>query len=174
VDRSALPGAPLDGLAAHNPGWARFMSADTNQPFQYAVAAPLRLLDHEITLTQGLISEGLLGTNSHLGLAEDSTLLHALKEANLIRTRSWSLDAGSQSYLQPRNGSLVLGGYDAANIDGDFHFTHNIIAGGMVDNRACPLQITLADLTLTVEGLKGSVSWNYTDRAQKLTVCLEP
>jgi len=116
----------------------------------------------------------LLAATSHLGLAEKSTLLQSLKDAGLIGAKSWGLNSGSQSYSLPRDGSLVLGGYDQSSIDGDFHFTRDIIAGGVVNQRPCPLQITLSGLTLTVDGPKGAKSNTYAVPASKVTVCLEP
>ena len=94
--------------------------------------------------------------------------------AGLIGAKSWGLNSGSQSYSLPRDGSLVLGGYDQSSIDGDFHFTRDIIAGGVVNQRPCPLQITLSGLTLTVDGPKGAKSNTYAVPASKVTVCLEP
>jgi len=110
----------------------------------------------------------------HIGLAEKSTLLQSLKEANLIGARSWGLNSGSQSYSNPRDGSLVLGGYDEASIDGDFHASRDIIQGAKVNGRPCPLQITLSGLTVIVSGPKGTNAKNYSVLANKITVCLEP
>lgn len=97
-----------------------------------------------------------------------------MKDAGLIAARSWGLNSGSQSYSSPRDGSLVLGGYDQASIDGDFHFTRDVVSGGVVNKRRCPLQVTLSGLTMIVDGPKGSKSYAYAVAASKVTVCLEP
>lgn len=62
----------------------------------------------------------IIGGNNALGLDRGSTLLNALVNAKLIGSRTWSLfwgQAGADAHTQ-MDGSLVLGGYDAAKTTG--------------------------------------------------------
>jgi|SRR3569833_186646 len=169
VTKSALPSASTDGLAALNPGWVSLMTIDAPTPFQFAVNAALQLRDLSVTMVEGLISQGQESTSSHLGLAEKSTLLQSLKDAGLIAARSWGMNSGSQSYLLPRSGNIVLGGRDEASIDGPV-YTFNIASPNTLNNRPCPLQVTITEMTFTVR----NTSLSYVDRSNKLPVCIEP
>ena len=124
VNLNQLPSVDPVGLEENNKGWKNITSVDASDPFKYAVRAPLQLRDQQVTFRQGIIDSGLQHTTSHIGLAETSTFLQSLKDTGLIGARSWGLNSGSQSYATPRDGSLVLGGFDQASIDGNFQFTH--------------------------------------------------
>jgi hypothetical protein len=168
ITRSAVPNATTDGLAQLNPGWISLGNV-----IQYAADATLQLLNETVTMVEGLITQGQLSTASHLGLAENSTLLQALKDAGLIGARSWGLNSGSQSVLFPREGSLVLGGYDEASLSGPF-FEYDVAVPNLLNNRPCPLQILVTQLTLNISGLNQSSSHDLVDIANKLPVCVEP
>lgn len=168
VMRDALPSASIDTLADLNPGWVSLTSGSTNVTWQYAVQAALQLKDQAVTMLEGLITQGQLSTMSHLGLAESSPLLQALKDEGLIGALSWGLNAGSQSYSAPRIGSLVLGGYDEESIEGDF-FTFPI-SSQPVQQRPCPLQVNINELTLTVR----NVSLPMITQSNPLVACIEP
>jgi hypothetical protein len=149
------------------------MAVDTSTPFQYASDAGVALRDESVTMIEGLITQGQQHTTSHIGLAEDSILLQSLKDAGSIGAKSWGLNVGSQSYLFPRDGSLVLGGYDQASVDGPF-FSYNIAHPNMLNRRPCPLQIMVTQMTLKVQNANLTSEKDYIDVSNKLQVCIEP
>jgi hypothetical protein len=125
-------------------------------------------------MLEGLISEGQQHAMSHIGLAEASTLLQSLKDADLIGSKSWGLDAGSQSFNAPRNGSLVLGGYDASSFEGGW-FSYDIPKSNLVRERSCPLQVQITQLALTAQiGRNEPTSETPITSGNPLTACIEP
>jgi hypothetical protein len=170
---AASPDA-LSSLSDLNPGWVGITKDGVDAPFQYAVETDLRIQDQSVTMLQGLISQGQQHTMSHLGLAEASTLLESLKDANLIGAKSWGLDAGSQSFTAPRNGSLILGGYDAASFNEGW-FTYNIPTSNLVRERSCPLQVEITEMAFTVrtEGKKSTTKTSASG-GHPFTACIEP
>lgn len=175
VIRQDLPTASTDGLDALNPGWVSLTKVDTPVPFQYAAQAALQIRDESVTMTEALITQGQQHTTSHIGLGEQSTLLQFLEKMGLIAARSWGLNSGSQSYLFPRDGSLVLGGYDESSVDGPF-FNFTIAKPNLLNGRPCPLQISITDMTLKVSNGNGSVTQtkDFFSNANKLPACIEP
>ncbi|KAM5354733.1 hypothetical protein ACJ41O_001380 [Fusarium nematophilum] len=177
IDRDNVPAAPSDALSTLsdlNPGWVNITKVDTTKPFQYAIEAALQMRDKSVRMLEGLISKGQQHTMSHIGLAETSTLLHSLKDAGLIGAKSWGLDSGSQSFEAPRNGSLVLGGYDASSFDGGW-FTYPIPKSNMVTKRTCPLKVEITQLSLNWTSGEGK---NHDEPlaspGDPLTACIEP
>jgi hypothetical protein len=176
VDRDDLTAASsndLSSLSKLNPGWVSITN-DTDTPFRYAVEADLRMQDQSVTMLEGLISEGQQHAMSHIGLAEASTLLQSLKDADLVGAKSWGLDAGSQSFNAPRNGSLVLGGYDASSFEGGW-FSYDIPKLNLVRKRSCPLQVQITHIELTAQiGRNTSRSESPITPGNPLTACIEP
>jgi hypothetical protein len=175
ITKEDLPPASTDGLDVLNPGWVSLMKVDAPIPFQFAAEAALQIRDESVTMIEGLITQGQQHTTSHIGLGEQSTLLQSLKDVGLIGAKSWGLNAGSQSYLFPRDGSLVLGGYDESSVDGPF-FNYSIAKPNMLNNRPCPLQISITVMTLKVSNGNGSATRtkDFFSVANKLPVCIEP
>ena len=175
VTRANLPTAPTDGLDILNPGWVSLMRVDTSTPFQFAARAALQIRDESVTMIEGLITQGQQHTASHIGLGEKSTLLQSLKSAGMIGARSWGLNAGSRSYSLPRDGSLVLGGYDESSVDGPF-YNYSIATPNLLNNRPCPLQVAVTGMTLHVSNGSGSLTRtnDFLSQANALRVCIEP
>ncbi|KAH6881160.1 hypothetical protein B0T10DRAFT_411334 [Thelonectria olida] len=177
IIRDDVPSASSDALSALsnlNPGWANITKADTTTPFQYAIQTSLQMQDNSVTMIEGLISQGQQHTMSHIGLAETSTLLHSLKDAGLIAAKSWGLDSGSQSFMAPRNGSLVLGGYDDSGFDGGW-FTYPISKSNMVRERTCPLQVQITQMSFKVQiGQDTPKEETPVSGGNPLTACIEP
>ncbi|KAL9014045.1 MAG: hypothetical protein Q9173_001295 [Seirophora scorigena] len=75
--------------------------------------------DFPITLVQSPTTDPILNVNL-LGLDINSTFLNALYSAKAIASKTWSLALGWQGAdsSHQTNGSLVLGGYDAAQTTG--------------------------------------------------------
>lgn len=59
-----------------------------------------------------------------IGLAPDSPFLATLSDQNIAPSRAWGYWAGSVSLLEPRDGLLVIGGYDHARIAKGAKFTN--------------------------------------------------
>lgn len=175
VIQSDLPDAnnEIPSLSASNPGWVSIMSNDTNEAWQYAKRATLQLRDDDVTMLEGIVSEGEMHTSSHLGLGEASPLLQSLKDTNVIGARSWGLNSGSQSFLRPRPGSLVLGGQDEASILGDFP-SYPVAKNNLLQQRTCPLQMPINSLSIVVNGPADSSTHEYTDPVSTLIACIEP
>ncbi|KFX96148.1 hypothetical protein O988_05436 [Pseudogymnoascus sp. VKM F-3808] len=168
ITRSAVPNATTDGLELLNPGWTSLPNV-----IQYAADATLRLLTDTVTMVEVLITQGQQSSASHLGLAEESTLLKSLHDAGMIGAKSWGLNSGSQSVLYPREGSLVLGGYDESSLSGPF-FEYDIAEPNLLNHRPCPLQILVSKLTLNIDDADQNGSYDLIDAASKLTFCIEP
>lgn len=173
VTRTDLPNASTDGLDVLNPGWKSLLAIDSLTPFQYAAQASVQMRDKAVTMIEGLITQGQEHTASHLGLAEQSSLLQALKDAGLIGARSWGMNAGSQSYLFPRSGSLVLGGFDYNSINGPI-FNYSIAQPDILNDRPCPLQVKLTEMTLNVTNGNNTQHKDFLSGTNPLTVCIEP
>ncbi|KIV97165.1 hypothetical protein PV10_00947 [Exophiala mesophila] len=59
-------------------------------------------------------------TRGSLGIGFNSTFLNALVDNDLAPIKSWGLWPGSRSVSEPRNGLLIVGGYDSARVGGDW------------------------------------------------------
>ncbi|KAK4207982.1 hypothetical protein QBC37DRAFT_454159, partial [Rhypophila decipiens] len=98
-------------------------------------------------------SDGISHSTSHLGLAENSTILQALMDKGYIKRRSWGLDTGFSNPKSPRRGSLVFGGYDSQR---DFqHPWHQYAinaSGGQLDGNKCSLSVVISELRFTING----------------------
>jgi hypothetical protein len=142
----------------------------TPNPFATTVNATLQFQGNEsVTMVEVVETASNNHTATHLGLAERSVFIDALYSAGMITSHSWGLNAGSQSLLYPRSGSLVLGGYDQAAILGAF--TTYDIYDASLGQRYCPLQIQIQTMSLRFSDTdsKTIVSTDY-----PLPACIEP
>lgn len=91
-----------------DPGWNDF-----NPGYSVAGQTQLDLVANVDVpnMTVVAITEGMNFTAGHIGLGKQSVLLRRLKDAGLIPSLGFGLNAGSQSIHNPRDGNLVLGGY---------------------------------------------------------------
>lgn len=103
-------------------------------------------------MTVAVITKGVNFTAGHLGLGQHSLLLQHLKDSGIIPTLGFGLNAGSQSTQNPRDGNLVLGGYDAASVTSSFT-TYPMDYEETLAGRYCPLQVHIQGLQLLLEGL---------------------
>ncbi|KAK0715456.1 hypothetical protein B0H67DRAFT_645203 [Lasiosphaeris hirsuta] len=170
IYQDKLIGVSTAGLAQLNQGWGAL-----DNPITLAARATLDLGRHSIASIVVLFNKGYMSTSSHIGLAAASTLLQDLKSAGLIGSRSWGLNSGSQSVEFPRDGSLVLGGYDEASLGGSF-FDYNIAVPDKLENRDCPLQAVVTGLTISVKNgnMSQPTSKVLVDNANKMAACIEP
>ena len=106
-----------------------------------------------------------------LGLGRNSTMLNALYSAGLIASRSWSIfygliggDASSQM-----DGSLVLGGYDAAKVTGE-NFTDHLTVD---PHCSSSVLVTVTDIVMNhPDGSQTSIIG--TSRGAAMKACIGP
>ncbi|KAM7219685.1 hypothetical protein V8F06_004898 [Rhypophila decipiens] len=168
VDMSKLTIGDTAGLKDLNKGWA-----DLAGFLDGAALATLQLDQDAVNMTELLATRGQLLTQSHLGLAAAAPLLQTLKDTGKIGARSWGLNSGSQSYLSPRSGSLVLGGYDGASRDGGWYDFP--VKSQLDGKRYCPLQVEITSMTATVSNsTKTLPPRSIVGISDTLNVCIEP
>jgi len=167
-DDATLPHTNLStGVLAPDPVWESF-----NPPFSTAVNTTM-VLPSGINLPSYPLAISSVGQNSNanqLGLANQSVLLHSLMSAGFSGSNAFGLLAGSQSVQRPRNGHLVIGGYDAAMIAGpfrNFSMSNTTLAG----NRVCSLQVVVEQLTLR---RKGQPDIDLLSEGNLMPSCVEP
>jgi hypothetical protein len=131
-----------------DPGWETF-----NPPYTVAGGTNLDLVSNLAipNMTVVVITEGINFTAGHLGLGKDSVILRHLKDSNKIPSLGFGLNAGSQSSQNPRNGNLVLGGYDSASVTSSF-YTYPMNYSDTLAERHCPLQVHIQRLQLLLDG----------------------
>jgi len=121
----------------------------------------------------GIITSGDQQNVGHLGLPTDSQFLHYAVDDGLIAQKGFGLNAGSQSVVNPRAGSLILGGYDQASIDGVV--SHFPIGDVSSSERECPLQVTINQLALRIPSAAGTFTdINLTSPGIFVPACIEP
>jgi len=164
----------ISELITLNPAWVTLMRLERREPFRYALKAPIQFGGRSVTLLEGLIVEGQNHSLPHIGLGNSSSLIGELINKGIIAGRSWALNAGSQSYTSPREGSLVLGGKDENSYEGqliEFPFNRG---EKPVKRRQCPLQVAATDLKirLNVNGTDMPVL-RYNDSTVTSGFCIE-
>ena len=120
----------------------------------------------------GIITSGDNQNVGHFGLANDSDFLHAAVSNGLIPANGFGLNAGSQSVANPRDGGLVLGGYDLASVDGAF--TNFSITGADSSERDCPLEVVIEELVLRFPLAEGYTDVTLTSSGILIPACVEP
>ena len=111
-------------------------------------------------------SDGISHSASHLGLAENSTLLRYLKDNGHIDRLTWALDAGFSNSKSPRRGSLVLGGIDEST-----HPWHQYTINAsraQLSGKKCPLSVVVGEFRLTINGR------SMTLLEEPVEACIEP
>jgi hypothetical protein len=123
----------------------------------------------------GIITVGNNQNAGHLGLATNSQFLQAAIDDGLITQKGFGLDAGSQSIANPRPGKLVLGGYDQASMPQLVPPSVYPIGTSSDSERDCPLQVTIAQLTLRFPSSGGNFTdFNLTEAGINVPACVEP
>ncbi|KIN02425.1 hypothetical protein OIDMADRAFT_122224 [Oidiodendron maius Zn] len=163
---SSSPGAVL----APNPVWAEL------SPQALLAGTTVLQLPPENDVSKfpiGIITSGNHQNAGHFGLANDSDALHSLLSDGLIPDNGFGFNAGSQSVTNPRDGGLVLGGYDLASIDGAFS-TFPVATTADAGQRECPFQITITMLVLRFPLAEGFTDVNLTSPGILIPACIEP
>jgi len=111
---------------------------------------------------------GAYETQAQLGLGLNSSLLHQLKDAGKIGSRSYSVHEG-RSGRDPTQGSLVLGGVDQALIGNGNNFSRKLIFEYDCDSG---IKVTFTDLVLNFRD--GSNKSLFEGSSAGLQACLKP
>ncbi|KAH0548106.1 hypothetical protein GP486_008164, partial [Trichoglossum hirsutum] len=83
-----------------------------------------------------------------LGLGTESLFLDEVVTKGYAPSQSWSLDVGSQSVAHPRDGELVVGGYNKGRADGNFAWQNiSDLSGG----QPCPLRTSIKEMSIIME-----------------------
>ena len=167
IDGSQLDSVPVANLA-QNPGWETF-----SDPFQGAAKVVMDLVGSTVDMLVGLVTESVNSNQHQIGLATDSTMVNALHSAGRIKSKCWGLNSGSTSD-QPRQGSLVFGGFDQSSMESDgvsFAMTYPEVIG----NRHCPLQVKVKqiDLEIITEAGVNNITM-LSGPASEFSSCIEP
>ncbi|KAK3395176.1 hypothetical protein B0H63DRAFT_462773 [Podospora didyma] len=132
---------------------------------------PLHLANTSTSSTvAGLVTEGQRFTSSQLGLSPwNSDSLDYLRTSGRIASRSWGLDAGSQSISNPRRGRLVLGGYSPGVRTYNFETFPMAKETFSSSSRSCPLRLSLQSVLLKTGDGAPDI-----ELARDLDTCIEP
>ena len=112
-----------------------------------------------------------IGNNSNmgmLGLGSDSLLLDTCVKKNYSPSRGWSLDVGSQSVNNPRDGELVIGGHNRNRRDGSYIWKN---VSDLSGDRPCPLRTAMTDIHIT---FKNGTQVPLKSSGETITACIEP
>ncbi|KAH9210652.1 hypothetical protein DL95DRAFT_307602, partial [Leptodontidium sp. 2 PMI_412] len=125
-----------------------------NPSFPKAVKMPMQLApDTSLSnFTFALVSDARNSSIHQIGIGSNSTFLHHLVDNHLAPGNSFSYMAGSQSPTNPRDGHLIVGGYDKSSVAGTFSKDFPIYGPINQGERGCALHVTIDQLTLTLPG----------------------
>jgi hypothetical protein len=170
LNKAVLKAASVESLPS-DPGWPNLqITASGPKAVTSAVKESLHLrADDQVEFIEGLIEGGQDHTASHLGLGDASSFLKALVDAGRIAKRTFSINAGSTSILQPRSGNIVFGGFDDSSVKGPW--SKFPIAQKAVGQRTCPLTVTIKEWLIRVPGRNDAT---LIAQDQVLQACIEP
>ncbi|KAH8902220.1 acid protease [Coniochaeta sp. PMI_546] len=150
-----------------NPTWEHF-----NAPgFTKVGYDKINFPNTNVALYGAGIALNQYGNNSNagmIGLGKDSVFLNDAVRQGRAGSKSWALDAGSQSLVKARNGELVIGGYNAGRTDGSFSWSN---VSNMAGDRPCPLRTKITHMTVTLSN--GDVI-PIQSNAEVVEACIEP
>ncbi|KAJ9165752.1 hypothetical protein NKR19_g5 [Coniochaeta hoffmannii] len=150
-----------------NPTWEHF-----NAPgFTKVGFDKINVPNTNVALYGAGIALNQYGNNSNagmIGLGKDSVFLNDAVHQGRAGSKSWALDAGSQSLVRPRNGELVIGGYNAGRTDGSFSWSN---ISDMAGDRPCPLRTRIKQMSVTLGN--GDVV-SIQSSAEVIEACIEP
>ena len=158
----------LDQILAPDPAWAAF------SPFpNFTVAGNSTLFfPSDLSIGDfpiGVITDGQNSSAGHLGLANNSVYLQLLVQGGLAPSMGFGLNVGSQSVALPRDGHLVIGGYDKSSVDG--YFANYSMEEVFQTRRVCSNQVVIESLKLRRPGLDDV---NISSEDHPIPACIEP
>ncbi|KAL8779724.1 MAG: hypothetical protein Q9213_006792 [Squamulea squamosa] len=112
-------------------------------------------------------SDLISGPEAGLPLGQNSSFLAAVTQAKVAPSSVWGLDTGDRS-LSPRDGRLVVGGYDASRIATNLT---TFPLGTWTNQQPCPLQVKVAEIIYISSNINISLLSPITG---SVTACIEP
>ncbi|KAL8996891.1 MAG: hypothetical protein Q9169_003702 [Polycauliona sp. 2 TL-2023] len=153
VQNSDLVSGPQ---GTHPPFWRKEIK-------KYPVTATPATLPH-------LTSRVFAGPEAGLPLGQNSSFLAAVTQAKVAPSSVWGLDSGDRS-LSPRDGKLVVGGYDASRIAGNLT---TFPLGTWTNQQPCPLQVKVTKVQLTIPNGNFGDLLVLPPGSDGVTGCIEP
>ncbi|UZP34274.1 hypothetical protein NXS19_002090 [Fusarium pseudograminearum] len=111
-------------------------------------------------------------TLSALGLGRNSTYLNALRKAEKITSRVWSIFWGIFGDENPIDGSLILGGYDEMKVMGD-NYTAPLVYDHFDGSQGCwtGMRVTVTDIKVN---FAGGTNTSIFPSGTALHCCIDP
>jgi len=104
----------------------------------------------------------------HFGLSESAPILELLSDQIGI-VPGFGLDVGSQSVSDPRDGYLIIGGYDPQRIGA---YTKNYtVTNIQTSGRDCSLPVTITELVLSRPGVSDVT---LISAGEEIPACIDP
>ncbi|KAL8650050.1 MAG: hypothetical protein Q9210_004049 [Variospora velana] len=122
------------------------------------------VLGYPLVMNSDLVS----GPSAGLPLGQNSSFLAAVTKAKVAPSSVWGLDAGDRS-LSPRDGNLVIGGYDNSRIAGNL----TAFPIGNWTHLPCPLQVTVTELWYSTPDSTRRNSL-FDGNTTSMVACIEP
>ena len=150
-----------------NPTWEQFNAPGFTEVGYDKINFP----NADVALYGAGIALNQYGNNSNagmIGLGKDSIFLNDAVRQGHAGSKTWSLDSGSQSLVAPRDGELVIGGYNLGRTDGSFSWSN---VSDMARDRPCPLRTKIIHMSIT---LPNGVVVPIMSNAEVVEACIEP
>ena len=150
-----------------NPTWEQFNAPGFTEVGYDKINFP----NANVALYGAGIALNQYGNNSNagmIGLGKDSVFLNDAVRQGRAGSKSWSLDAGSRSVAKPRDGELVIGGYNSGRTDGSFRWSN---VSSMAGDRPCPLRTKITHMSIT---LSNGDTVPIMSNAEVVDACIEP
>ncbi|KAL9626585.1 MAG: hypothetical protein Q9204_007193 [Flavoplaca sp. TL-2023a] len=122
------------------------------------------VLGYPLVLNSDLVS----GPEAGLPLGQNSSFLAAVTQARVAPSSVWGLDAGDRS-LSPRDGKLVVGGYDASRLRENLT---TFPLGTWSKKQPCPLQVSVKEVLY--RAIDGDIYGLLPPTSGSVTGCIEP
>jgi hypothetical protein len=152
-----------------NPTWEHFNAPGFTKVGYDKINFPN--LSPPVALYGAGIALNQYGNNSNagmIGLGKDSVFLSDAVRQGRAGSASWSLDSGSNSQVKPRNGELVVGGYNAGRTDGSFSWSN---VSNMAGDRPCPLRTKITSMSIRLSNGRDTP---IKSSAEVVEACIEP
>ncbi|KAM7203243.1 hypothetical protein V8F33_002234 [Rhypophila sp. PSN 637] len=152
-----------------NPTWEHFNPPGFTKVGYDKIVFPNT--DPPVDLYGAGIALNQYGNNSNagmIGLGINSVFLNDAVRQGRAGSKSWSLDSGSNSLVKPREGEMVIGGYNSARTDGSFSWSN---VSNMAGDRPCPLRTRITEMSVTLGD--GSIV-PIISSAETAEACIEP
>jgi hypothetical protein len=114
------------------------------------------------------IEGGQNHNEGHFGLSESAPILQYLSDQQGL-VSGFALDAGSQSVTNPRDGYLIIGGYDPQRV-GAYTKDYSLVTTQR-SGRICTLYVTITKLVLSRPGVD---PLSLITQGEQIPACIDP